>query len=263
MESSSAPQTSKFPTMEQELFIPPAKRLCLEIPGGYANNSSHQGWWHFGATRRSSLAHFMEPGASPVKLDIKIDRGIFDSNPLESPLVTDGEKEYTHVSQQETPTTFSPHGLMSPHGASKQYLTSSSSTSSTDAIIHATREIHEQIEEDPYRRFSAGEKMDGSNDAEARFRAHQSEGWMEKYEELVLYQEKNGDCLVPNQYPENPSLAEVRNPVMKSRSLVSLFNEIRSDPQLLSFTISLRIIVGETTALSIQTPAKWSAFEHV
>jgi hypothetical protein len=31
---------------------------------------------------------------------------------------------------------------------------------------------------------------------------------MEKYEELLDYRLKNGDCLVPNQFPPNPSLAE-------------------------------------------------------
>lgn len=41
-----------------------------------------------------------------------------------------------------------------------------------------------------------------------RFRSHQAESWMEKYEELLDYRLSNGNCLVPNQYPANPSLAE-------------------------------------------------------
>ncbi|MGK3733534.1 MAG: hypothetical protein ACI90V_000370 [Bacillariaceae sp.] len=41
-----------------------------------------------------------------------------------------------------------------------------------------------------------------------RFRSHQAEGWMSKYEELLDYRLQFGHCLVPNQYSDNPSLAE-------------------------------------------------------
>jgi len=35
-----------------------------------------------------------------------------------------------------------------------------------------------------------------------RFRSHQAENWTEKYEELLDYRLKNGNCLVPNAYPD-------------------------------------------------------------
>jgi hypothetical protein len=41
-----------------------------------------------------------------------------------------------------------------------------------------------------------------------RFRSHQAENWTEKYEVLLDYRLKNGHCMVPNQYTENPPLAE-------------------------------------------------------
>jgi len=44
--------------------------------------------------------------------------------------------------------------------------------------------------------------------SKVRFRSHQAESWMEKYEELLEFRLRNGHCLVPNQYPANPSLAE-------------------------------------------------------
>jgi len=44
--------------------------------------------------------------------------------------------------------------------------------------------------------------------SKVRFRSHQAESWMEKYEELLDFRLSNGHCLVPNQYPANPSLAE-------------------------------------------------------
>jgi hypothetical protein len=44
--------------------------------------------------------------------------------------------------------------------------------------------------------------------SKVRFRSHQAESWMEKYEELLDFRLSSGHCLVPNQYPANPSLAE-------------------------------------------------------
>jgi hypothetical protein len=41
-----------------------------------------------------------------------------------------------------------------------------------------------------------------------RFRSHQAENWTEKFEELLDFRLKNGHCLVPNAFKENPSLAE-------------------------------------------------------
>jgi len=70
--------------------------------------------------------------------------------------------------------------------------------------------------------YSMNPMMMGSNDkkrkemepsappqrTKVRFRSHQAESWMEKYEELLDFRLSNGHCLVPNQYPANPSLAE-------------------------------------------------------
>ena len=47
-----------------------------------------------------------------------------------------------------------------------------------------------------------------STSSSPRFRSHQAEGWMSKYEELLDYRLQFGHCLVPNQYSDNPSLAE-------------------------------------------------------
>lgn len=44
--------------------------------------------------------------------------------------------------------------------------------------------------------------------SKVRFRSHQAESWMGKYEELLDFRLSNGHCLVPNQYSVNPSLAE-------------------------------------------------------
>jgi len=73
-----------------------------------------------------------------------------------------------------------------------------------------------------YNQYSMTQMIAGSNDkkrkemrssqqpqpSKVRFRSHQAESWMEKYEELLDFRLSNGHCLVPNQYPANPSLAE-------------------------------------------------------
>eukprot|EP00934_Nitzschia_sp_Nitz4_P000111 Nitzschia sp. Nitz4//scaffold122_size67431//3874//4860//NITZ4_006080-RA/size67431-augustus-gene-0.55-mRNA-1//-1//CDS//3329534388//111//frame0 len=57
--------------------------------------------------------------------------------------------------------------------------------------------------------LSKGNDDDKLNqESTARFRSHQAENWMEKYEELLDFRLKNGHCLVPNAFKENPSLAE-------------------------------------------------------
>merc|ERR1712241_1606354 len=43
---------------------------------------------------------------------------------------------------------------------------------------------------------------------EIKFRAYQAENWTEKFEELLRFRDENGHCLVPNCFPENPSLAQ-------------------------------------------------------
>lgn len=44
--------------------------------------------------------------------------------------------------------------------------------------------------------------------SKVRFRSHQAESWMEKYGELLDFLLCNNHCLVPNQFPQNPPLAE-------------------------------------------------------
>jgi hypothetical protein len=208
---------NSFHTMEQEYYIPSTKRArtnhledisSVTLVKNKCHVQQQPACWSFGAARRASLAHFMEPGVSPAKLDIIIDRGIFDSNPLETPLVTRDSTDRNHPSP-----TFPMIGNSNNLAISNQKIppyqdcTSRSYQLSTNAIIHATTAINHQIELDSHSGMSI--TRHSTTDTEARFRFHQAEGWYEKYQELLRYNELNGNCLVPNQYPVNPSLAEV------------------------------------------------------
>jgi hypothetical protein len=45
-------------------------------------------------------------------------------------------------------------------------------------------------------------------DDEQRFRPYQSDQWKDRFEDLVDFRNKNGNCLVPHNFPENQQLAQ-------------------------------------------------------
>lgn len=56
--------------------------------------------------------------------------------------------------------------------------------------------------------YEGASELSAPKESVARFRSHQAENWVEKFEELLDFRLKNGHCLVPNAFKENPSLAE-------------------------------------------------------
>ena len=55
-----------------------------------------------------------------------------------------------------------------------------------------------------------------------KFRPYQAEKWTERFEELLVFRESKGHCLVPHTYPENPPLARW---VKRQRYQYKLMNE--------------------------------------
>ena len=49
---------------------------------------------------------------------------------------------------------------------------------------------------------------DSNLDDTLKFRAYQAETWTERFEELLEFRSKLGHCLVPNNFPANPALAQ-------------------------------------------------------
>jgi len=74
-------------------------------------------------------------------------------------------------------------------------LSSSSSPSTTDAS-----QQQPQQQQQRHHQLHLPSKV--------RFRSHQAESWLGKYSELLKFRVKIGHCLVPNQFPSNPPLAE-------------------------------------------------------
>jgi hypothetical protein len=148
-----------------------------------------QNWLRLREMRRASIAQFMDQG-SPIKLDTSIDKGIFDCNPL----LTDNSSGASHM--QLPPPPFKSFDEERP----RQQI---EDDPVADAV-EVSKTLHDALEQPPKK---AGTKRK-TNSNDVRFRSHQAESWMEKYEELLDYRLKSGDCLVPNQFPQNPSLAE-------------------------------------------------------
>lgn len=50
-------------------------------------------------------------------------------------------------------------------------------------------------------------KISNANESDTKFRPYQAEKWQERFDELISFQRKEGHCLVPHTFPENPALA--------------------------------------------------------
>ena len=205
------------PTTHSSSFYipPPAKRLRKEeFPLAMfepqqahhvqTSNYSSQALKIMRNTRRASLAYLMDCGASPVTLDFTIDKRIFDFSASASNDTTGVEKAPPKPRNvQIPPPPFSNEDITSPEQVS--------SLDSIHAAIASTNKIHQEIEQDSSATRSNKRKNEVVGCSEARFRTHQTDIWTDKYSVLVQFKEENGHCLVPNSFPPNPSLAEVRN----------------------------------------------------
>jgi hypothetical protein len=54
----------------------------------------------------------------------------------------------------------------------------------------------------------SAQQPSSAESTKVRFRSHQAENWTEKFEELLDFRLKNGHCLVPNAFKQNPPMAE-------------------------------------------------------
>lgn len=198
-------------TMNQFYYFPPSKItggddsfFSLHSP---CNNAQHN--LRIAEGRRASIAHFMEHGTSPSNLDTSIGKDIFDCSHLGSSPVKTRSKVLTEwcppppFSNVTTIRKSNAVGdeVTAPYPLSAQATRKCTKYSNKQLLPNDTQDNHEQSE------FQS--TMAKTSDAVAKIRSHQAEGWMEKYNELFLYKMENGTCLVPNQYPSNPSLAEV------------------------------------------------------
>jgi hypothetical protein len=195
---------------EQQYYVPADKRSRMEdmasnlqLSGAPHNNNingqfASQTWWRLSEARRSSISHFMDHGA-PFKLDTAIDQGIFDVTPW-APIPSIAAEEVGTNNNSPACTGAAP-------------FVSRRVTEDEAVMIQPTLSVQNALETAKSINDDLGQELEGikkrkRDSSEVRFRSHQAENWMEKYEELLDYRLKNGDCLVPNQFPPNPSLAE-------------------------------------------------------
>jgi hypothetical protein len=75
----------------------------------------------------------------------------------------------------------------------------------------ATQDPQPQVQYNPSRSVEE-EELSGTGESSAddslKFRAYQAENWTERFEELLEFRSRIGHCLVPNNFPVNPPLAQ-------------------------------------------------------
>jgi len=195
-------------------------------------NNNHQQW------RRSSLALFAD--GSPMKFDMTFDSDeIFrPENVLSLKRADDAQQQQQQQRDQNNGNAaYSPIAfpfssyyrnkintlpMVVSEGEDVSPPPFCNNTVTPLPISSATKQQQQQQQQQQYNQYSMTPTMMESNNkkrkeiissslpqpSRVRFRSHQAESWMEKYEELLDFRLRNGHCLVPNQYPENPSLAE-------------------------------------------------------
>jgi len=237
-----------FPMPSYRQFTPSAvKRARLDANFGtqfdisayqspnLSNNNPKQ--W-----RRSSISYFAD--GSPMKLDMTFDSDeIFrPENVLSVKRADDVQQQREQINGN---VTYSPAPIAFPFSNYRSKINSLPTALPLPIVVSEgedeSRSVAETISLPPfcvntvtppptssstkqhhYSQYSVTPMMMESNDkkrkeirsssspqpCKVRFRSHQAESWMEKYEELLDFRISNGHCLVPNQYPANPSLAE-------------------------------------------------------
>jgi hypothetical protein len=225
------PTTVKRPRLEMNNFGNQFDVSAYQSPN-LANNNSRQ--WG----RRSSLTFFAD--GSPMKFDASYDSNeIFgadtvlslkraDDAQVQQQHQKDRSNENTSISPIEFPTTNYRNTMkILPNVVSEDESRSSAKGISFppfcgNTVTPPPKPVTNSMNQQNQYQFSMTQMMMGSNDkkrkdmgsslppqrTKVRFRSHQAESWMEKYEELLDFRLSNGHCLVPNQYPTNPSLAE-------------------------------------------------------
>jgi len=186
----------------------------------FANN--RQQW------RRSSIAYFAD--GSPLKFDSN-----FDSNEIFHPenVLNANQQQKDHVNENSiSPIAFPFSNYRNKVNAMPVVVSENEDESRVAAKTISMPPfcnnnlsplpLASSAKQQQFNQYAMTPMMVESNDkkrkdmfpsqpaqpSKVRFRSHQAESWMEKYEELLDFRLNNGHCLVPNQYPANPSLAE-------------------------------------------------------
>mmetsp|Transcript_4918 Transcript_4918/g.9143 ORF Transcript_4918/g.9143 Transcript_4918/m.9143 type:complete len:425 (-) Transcript_4918:289-1563(-) len=159
------------------------------------------------------------PGVSPTAAFLKVGKRDYISYPVESgehqqvpgrsPLMSflvQHQRYHAIHSDQSQGTASAPQNQAQGMMTSMQNRTCEGDDIKEDlqqgsAFSLPNTRLYQQSDEDDRSFYT-----DSTSDV--KFRAYQAENWTEKFEELLEFRKENGHCLVPNLYPENPSLAQ-------------------------------------------------------
>jgi hypothetical protein len=188
-------------TIQQEQVA--KKRRIVVLPDGIGRSVpfNKKSWWRFGEIQRDLIKGLVEgglmesctlPGNATTASSKTAQKGsVTGAHNVSQPFVStrppiDVSCHFGPLGQAHAQARHGSAGFQSRSMLSKLSMSAvSSSTSASD-------------DDD-------ANSMDSSS---LKFRAYQAENWTEKFEEMIEFRNQHGHCLVPNNFPDNPPLAQ-------------------------------------------------------
>lgn len=169
-------------------------------PGLNAGPGSNAGqsWWRFGEFQREVVQKAKEV---PVFLpnSIRVPNNQFQQ--LQQPQLSAPNNQFVQQPQQQAEAD----NMVS------QFLALQQQANHLVSQQQATQDPQPQVQYNPSRSVEEEELSctgESCSDDSLKFRAYQAENWTERFEELLEFRSRIGHCLVPNNFPVNPPLAQ-------------------------------------------------------
>jgi hypothetical protein len=157
-------------------------------------STAGQSWWRFGQIQRDVVQNATKEEVSDVfQNSIPVPHNQFQQQPqLQLSAANTNQFLQQPQKQQKAETS----NMVSQFLALQQQV---------------TQDPQPQVQYNPSRSVEE-EELSGTGESSAddslKFRAYQAENWTERFEELLEFRSRIGHCLVPNNFPVNPPLAQ-------------------------------------------------------
>jgi hypothetical protein len=179
------------PTPSLASTMPPNKKQRIGNGGSVSN--AGQSWWRFGEFQREVVQKALKEEV-PVVLQ--------NSIPVPK----------NQFQQQQQPQLSVPRDQFLQQQLQEQRAKTDNMVSQFLALQQqAVHDPQPQVQHNPSRSIEE-EELSGTGESSAddslKFRAYQAENWTERFEELLEFRSRIGHCLVPNNFPVNPPLAQ-------------------------------------------------------
>jgi hypothetical protein len=160
-----------------------------------ASNAGHS-WWRFGEFQREVVQKAKEEVPGILQNNVPVPNNMFQQQ--QQPQLSAPNIQFLQQPQQQAETD----NMLRTDNMVSQFLALQQ---------QATQDPQTQVQYNPSRSVEEEElsgTAESSADDSLKFRAYQAENWTERFEELLEFRSRIGHCLVPNNFPVNPPLAQ-------------------------------------------------------